>query len=228
MNYTVEIRHSVGYGAFLQGESALPHTFLVIIDEDGKEHGYGFAPLEHGSLIGDGEIYNDTGHPYDASVALTITESQYNTLMTNIEQSSLNPPEYNLPQGQQCTVWALSQLADADIIPQSISPFLDDPELAGIIQTLMFNPYTQAAGFELYDLLAALDMEDIPKSILDYILKTFDMADLLSPNINVLWEKVQNWIRPRDPLVLDLDGDGVETFGITVAEDASIVRRRVA
>lgn len=42
-----------------------------------------------------------------------------------------------------------------------------------------------------------------------------DLIDDISAEINELWEFAQNWVRPHDPLVLDLDGDGVETFGIT-------------
>ena len=36
----------------------------------------------------------------------------------------------------------------------------------------------------------------------------------ISDNVNSLWEQARNWIARRDPLVLDLDGDGIETVGV--------------
>jgi hypothetical protein len=46
------------------------------------------------------------------------------------------------------------------------------------------------------------------------------MQDLLNPKIdpdvNSLWHAFKNWVAPHvDPLVLDLDGDGIETVGIS-------------
>jgi hypothetical protein len=38
----------------------------------------------------------------------------------------------------------------------------------------------------------------------------------IGDNVNSLWHAFKNWVAPRrDPLVLDLDGDGIETLGIT-------------
>jgi hypothetical protein len=38
----------------------------------------------------------------------------------------------------------------------------------------------------------------------------------VDPDVNSLWHAFKNWVAPRrDPLVLDLDGDGIETLGIT-------------
>ncbi|WP_415842455.1 hypothetical protein, partial [Paracidovorax anthurii] len=36
----------------------------------------------------------------------------------------------------------------------------------------------------------------------------------ISRSINDLFSDARNWIYPRDPLVLDLDGDGIEAVGI--------------
>jgi hypothetical protein len=33
--------------------------------------------------------------------------------------------------------------------------------------------------------------------------------------VNDLWQQARNWVPRRDPLVLDLDGDGIETVGIS-------------
>jgi hypothetical protein len=54
--------------------------------------------------------------------------------------------------------------------------------------------------------------------------KTWDPADSdpvlrlfrdISDTVNSLWQQARNWIARRDPLVLDLDGDGIETVGIS-------------
>jgi hypothetical protein len=49
----------------------------------------------------------------------------------------------------------------------------------------------------------------------DGVYKAF--RDAVSPLINTLFQSAQNWQPPRDPLVLDLDGDGIETVGISGA-----------
>ncbi|MBN2768154.1 MAG: hypothetical protein JXQ68_03555, partial [Campylobacterales bacterium] len=67
----------------------------------------------------------------------------------------------------------------------------------------IFVTLGQEAGEALADLLGQIGME------------LGDLIDGISAEINELWEQAQNWVRPHDPLVLDLDGDGVETFGIT-------------
>jgi hypothetical protein len=37
----------------------------------------------------------------------------------------------------------------------------------------------------------------------------------MDPDVNSLWHAFKNWVAPRrDPLVLDLDGDGIETLGV--------------
>jgi hypothetical protein len=36
----------------------------------------------------------------------------------------------------------------------------------------------------------------------------------INPTVNDWWEQARNWIARYDPLVLDLDGDGIETVGV--------------
>ena len=35
-----------------------------------------------------------------------------------------------------------------------------------------------------------------------------------SKNIKEWWDRAKNWVWPRDPIILDLDGDGLETVGL--------------
>lgn len=47
----------------------------------------------------------------------------------------------------------------------------------------------------------------------DNLLK--DAADFWIPkNIKDWWERAKNWVWPRDPIILDLDGNGLETVGL--------------
>ncbi|WP_236598189.1 calcium-binding protein [Alicycliphilus denitrificans] len=57
-----------------------------------------------------------------------------------------------------------------------------------------------------------------PDSLLDDLLETIiwnPYTQYLSIQINELFQQARTWQPPRDPLVLDLDGDGIETVGIT-------------
>jgi len=69
MSYTVEIRHSIGIQSIIKGEGIIPHTFLVITDNVGRQHEYGFAPQTTG-LYGTGKIFVDTNHLYDSSTTV--------------------------------------------------------------------------------------------------------------------------------------------------------------
>lgn len=183
--YTVEVRVSTW------ANGLVPHTFLVITGPDGWEMVRGFEPNPNGQLIGDGAVVDNSGHPSDATTGpKPISEQQFENLLGYINETSLNPPQYNLPLGAQCTIWAVNGLAQAGIIPPIIAPgeALSGTPL-GLLETLAWNPYTQKIGFELNELLNA----------------------------------ARNWIAPPppprhpDPLVLDLDGDGIETVGLNGA-----------
>ncbi len=61
-------------------------------------------------------------------------------------------------------------------------------------------------------LLGGLD-DIFPNGLLPYLLDLFPVE--LDPFINVPWREALNWVAPRDPLILDLDGDGIETIAIS-------------
>jgi len=181
MSYSVEVRVNTYEGGLI------PHTFLVFNDGT-NEFGIGFAPEVTG-LTGPGLLHDDYEHRYDASSGqLPLSEAQYNKLLEYVGKTAANPPYYNLPQGEQCTVWAVRGLVEAGVLSPYLAPYPNNGDLtsavltqfAGFVQTLLFNPYTQKIGFE----------------------------------INDLWNLAKNWIARYDPLVLDLDGDGIETVGV--------------
>lgn len=174
---SVEIRIDVG------GLDGIPHTFIVVTDNNGVSTGYGFAPAESGSLFGPGNVYDDTNHEYQISTdPMDITDQQFQDLMDHINDSRNNPPYYSVPgdwvppdNNQNCSTWAIDALNTAGI-----------PDVFGVSSPWAWNPYGQA----------------------------------LFAGINDLWNQFKNWVAPRrDPLAIDLDGDGIETIGA----DGSVV-----
>ena len=85
-------------------------------------------------------------------------------------------------------MWAVDMLQrpGVDLIPSTISPEIT-PELIPILDALIWNPLVQTAGFEAYELLQ---------------------------RISEYFTAAQRFIPRRDPLTLDLNGNGIETLPI--------------
>ncbi len=127
------------------------------------------------------------------------------------------PDQDNLTDAQR---GELAAMLTAGGMPWDYKPNGDDS----------FDPgkYLDDLGKAINDLLAGLP-EDLVPDILCGILDGLQAAlpggllpwlfDLLpyelNPELQSLWELAQNWVRPVDPLVLDLDSDGIETIGIS-------------
>ena len=96
------------------------------------------------------------------------------------------------------------------------------PVLVGIGIGLAVLDYVDDHNYDLTEIKADLLQK---LGILNDYLK--DSANWLSDqinniafNVNDLWNAAQNWAPPRhDPLVLDMDGDGIETVGINAIND---------
>jgi hypothetical protein len=206
------------------GGDWIPHTYLKITDPDGTFSYAGFAPKETG-LTGDGYI-NDEGHPFDTSSGpISISETEYNALKSIIDNATTNPPYYDLPYGVQCTAWALESLSDAGIIPSNLAPNTDKSEpIYDIAETIMFNPYTQAIGFGLYNLYSdTISMVDnLVDAFSGYMDKYNSITTQDRTNLAAIinaggfpWNYNPNQSlftpppRRYDPLVLDLNHDGV-------------------
>jgi Ca2+-binding RTX toxin-like protein len=174
--FSVELRVDIG------GADGIPHSFIVVVGADGVEHGYGFAPLESGTLMGAGKIYDDTYHEYTSTTGkIPLLESDYIRLMEYIRRTELNPPDYYLPFGSQCANWAVNALTEAGIEGLASPNMVPDYFLRDLFETIVWNPYTQWINIE----------------------------------VNDFYLNARRWALSRDPLVLDLDGDGIETTGIT-------------
>ena len=54
----------------------------------------------------------------------------------------------------------------------------------------------------------------LEKDILDGLLDLSKNLSDFGKNIKDWWDRAKNWVWPRDPIILDLDGDGLETVGL--------------
>ncbi len=100
------------------GSDGVPHTFIKLYDNDGNATEYGLGPVHEGRPIDNGKIYINERHEFDTSSGkLDITNEQYLSLQNKINESILNPPDYNLFTGKTCTSWALEMLNASGIIP---------------------------------------------------------------------------------------------------------------
>ena len=126
-------------------DNIYPHTFLFVYEEGKKDQGvgYGFSNTE-GDFKGPGQVKIETDHKYHESLTRTIqiTDTQYQTLMENIEVDKNTPPKYDIRGGAQCTTWAMDQLNKADIIESDVS-FGAANSFTALVETIQTNPYTQ-------------------------------------------------------------------------------------
>jgi hypothetical protein len=73
---------------------------------------------------------------------------------------------------------------------------------------------------EIGDLIAQIpDLIDdffdwLERATLNLLLDITGNDDLVDNDVNTDYNRALNWLPPRDPLVLDLDGDGIETSGV--------------
>jgi hypothetical protein len=185
--------------------TGIPHTYIVINNGAGVEQMYGFAPAVSGSLWGKGQIFDESVsheggvHLWDYTTGpIEITAEQYNKVVNEINISIANPPYYSVPASislpnavNQCATWA-DYLAEVG----GFKDKLPWPSVGG------WNPYGQAVWNEL---------DKFWKRNPDI---TWDPSFDIAPATNTAFTAARNWTPPRDPLVLDLDGDGIEAVGI--------------
>jgi hypothetical protein len=165
------------------------HTFLVITDSDGVERGYGFYPAEKGSPESFGTIKDDLGHQYDRTTGkISMTEEESTQVANYINNSIENPPSYTLYFGSQYANWAVRGLVQAGI-PSVLSPNMEpDNILRDILESITWNPYSQWIN---------LRTRDLYNNLLEGIRNIFGAAKTI-----------------YSPIIIDLDGDGVETTGL--------------
>lgn len=184
----------------------LPHTFLVVTDSDGVSRAWGFAPEKTG-FWGNGAVTRNDDHGWQSTTGqFEISEQSYEKLTSLIERDHINPPYYNLLAGIQCATWVSMVLNEAGIIdslnsPQPINGYYS------IFHTLVWNPYMQALGDFIYQELPRLLTASGAVTSLTYqqVINTAFLSSKTATPLRV------------DPLILDLDNDGLETIGINTS-----------
>ena len=192
MTASVQVRSYVG--AIVNGQILYPHTFIVVTQPDGKTSEYGLVPAVSGSASGPGKIDvtgsdSPSGQPHDWSVstpAVQLTTDQYNRLMNKINESINNPPDYTFP-GQ----WWPSDGDNCTGWVNDVWQASGLPDISGVTDQSTWNPYGQATWIELNKLKEKI--KDAAKSAAD---------------------AAKNFVRRRDPLTFDLNGNGLETTAI--------------
>lgn len=57
-------------------------------------------------------------------------------------------------------------------------------------------------------------LDQLEKDILDTLLDWSKSLSDFGKNIKDWWDRAKNWVWPRDPIILDLDGNGLESVGL--------------
>ncbi|MDP2219991.1 MAG: hypothetical protein Q8K34_07300, partial [Hydrogenophaga sp.] len=60
-------------------------------------------------------------------------------------------------------------------------------------------------------------LDQLEKDILDTLLDWSKNLNEVGKNFKDLWDRAKTWTWPRDPIILDLDGDGLETVGLATS-----------
>jgi len=182
--YTIEIRTGV------RTEDHKTHTWLQITNPDGSMEAWGFHPATNGLgniIYGPGDIQSeDTTKEYTAtSGPLYMTEDQYNSLMSNITAMVANPPDYSLFSlpGGIQCSVWAVQMLQDINLVPRVISPNITPNLIPIIDSILWNPLGQSVGFHVNELINKL-------------INFFNSAE-----------------RQASPVILDLDGNGIDTVG---------------
>ena len=155
--------------------NGVPHTFFKLVDENGTSTFSGFGPEGGKRFKGDGKISDDKDHEYSTKTEFDISKEQYEKAKAFIDKSKENPPYYDLPNGYQCSVWAIELTNEI-----GLTNFKIDPD-GGILQSIIINPWELALAEKLG--IALTDYLEFLESIRDFI-KNIGLYDPIALDLN--------------------------------------------
>ena len=183
--YTVEVRTAI-----LTGGHQI-HAWLQITHPDGTKEAWGFYPETDnlGNFIyGPGDVRAETvGSDFSStSGPLQMTEQQFLSLSSNIKSADATPPNYSLIALPGGIQCSIwaVNMLQSVNVIPTVISPSATPEFIPFVNTLIWNPIWQTLGFNIATSTA------------------FAAASIYVTPVRL------------DPLVLDLDGDGIETLPI--------------
>ena len=199
---------SVGIDAYNENFDAVAQShvdgYLDVLNEGIIDDA--FAPLPDTVQIEESykNALNNNGLPTDVSVDALINTlglMHWTTLLDIFDgnfdnQHDIDPSRISDEQGISATD------------PSSLEAFLDLVEI-GFKAALDF--YVVETVEELFELL-----DGLRDRLIGYMTDLFEWIDPIGigESVNDYFNQARNWILRRDPMTLDLDGDGLETIGI--------------
>ena len=179
------------------GTSAVGHMYYTLTDGNGTTYSYGFAPAAHGEAFGPGRVYTNDSTNYQGFAyqrEIPISESQFQSVLAWSEVTKLTGSYGNYAGiGNNCITYTYDAMKAAGFNP-TFTPFYHDwwPTWNADNVDEIFYDYMRRPEFN----------------------KEGRRGPVVQSEVNRDYTAARGWTLPRDPLVLDLDGDGIETVGI--------------
>ena len=176
------------------GASLTGHMWFTLADDNGNQSSYGFAPRNEGEPHGDGEVKRDDDEHYITppyNYESEISQEQYDEIRIYAESAAESA---NRNSGRWAGYNGLyNSCVDFTYSSLNAGGLIDAPESG--FQGNIF-PW-----FNRWDMERALLGENWwDRNIAQPLFDIFTLA--------------KTWIQPRDPILLDLDGNGLETTGL--------------
>ena len=205
--------------------SKFGHVWVVVTDSKGVDHSYGFGPNDilvdlpiFGEILapwseGKVETKDNTLHPNpDFSKEYSISDAQVQKIINFAEKVKANPGPYNLEGMNNCTTFATKVLVNAGVVPSG-----------GMLPAIpsMIPNWVRAKGIQsgnIKRIASGPRVLRIPAGGIGGIGGGWGASGMGGGAGNA----GSAGTRPpvRDPLAIDLDGDGIET---TSSRDGTII-----
>ncbi|MFM9901707.1 MAG: RTX toxin, partial [Polaromonas sp.] len=201
------------------GSSSVGHMWYTIDNGSGAPPlSYGFAPTKSGDPFGPGRTYtNDSSHYLNTNSnnpietrTVEISQSEFN----NLNNFGQNPGSYGFSTfynglANSCVdfAWKAMQVAG-----------LNKGQIEGAIlpqwnKKAVEYTWKELQRTKLPEWSADINVDSTGRVTVNPICQPGQYR-FIDDKSNTNFTAARNWTAPRDPLILDLDGDGIEAIGI--------------
>jgi len=161
-----------------------PHTFISVTHPDGRQTEYGLIPASPGDPSGPGKIE-----------------------VTGTDSDVRRPADYDLAGPKT----PLTDQQYRDLMRDIENSIQNPPDYILPGSWWPGNDGTNCTGWAV----DTWNKAGLPPSFgvtNDWVWNPFGQA--INLKIKEWWDRAKRWVWPRDPILLDLDGDGLETVGL--------------